>query len=323
MEFERALAAAEGNTDEVEEIRARPIPRPGRWAAAVLVLVLIAMLVHSLIVNPNYGWSVVGDFFTDTTILAGIRITLFLTACGMGIGVVLGVVLAVMRLSDNPVLRYASGVYVWFFRGTPLLVQLIFWYNVGALYPHPSLGIPFGPAFVSGSANSLISPLTAGILGLGLNEAAYMAEIVRGGIASVDQGQTVACRALGMSSFTKMWYVILPQALRAIIPPTGNELINMLKSTALVSVIALADLLYSADLIASRTYQTIPMLIVASIWYLMMTSVLSVIQMLLERRVSRGTEIQPEPRWTTFRRNLRTRHAIAPRGQTSNGDLHG
>lgn len=288
----------------------------------MIVLVLVAMLIHSLVVNPNYGWSVVGAFFTDTKILAGIRITLLLTACGMSIGVVFGAALAVMRLSENPILRYASGVYIWFFRGTPLLVQLIFWYNIGALYPRPSLGIPFGPEFVSGSANSLVSPLTAGILGLGLNEAAYMAEIVRGGIASVDYGQTVACRALGMSAFTRMWFVILPQALRAIIPPTGNELINMLKSTALVSVIALADLLYSADLIASRTYQTIPLLILASIWYLIMTSVLSVIQMFLERRVSRGTRIQAEHLWTTFRRNLLTRHAMEPRSQVSNGDLH-
>jgi polar amino acid transport system permease protein len=149
-----------------------------------------------------------------------------------------------------------------------------------------------------------------------------MAEIVRGGIASVDHGQTVACRALGMSAFTKMWYVILPQALRAIIPPTGNELINMLKSTALVSVIALADLLYSADLIASRTYQTIPLLIVASIWYLAMTSVLSVIQIFLERRVSRGFQVRAQPRWMMLRRGVFTGHATVSRDENHTGDPH-
>jgi polar amino acid transport system permease protein len=294
-----------------EEIRLVRLRRPGRWLAVGFVLLLAAMFAHSLATNGAFEWSVVREYLIVGPILDGVRLTVVLTLIGMSIGVVLGAILAVARLSDNPIVSYAAAVYIWFFRGTPLLVQLIFWYNLGALYPRLSIGIPFGPTLASASANSLISPLTAALLGLGLNEGAYMAEIVRGGILSVDHGQTLASEALGMSRLTMMRRIILPQAMRSIVPPTGNEVISMVKSTSLVSVIALADLLYSAELIYARTYQTIPLLIVASLWYLLMITVLSVIQHYVERYFARGHV----PR--TSRRQARPRLARVLLGRLS------
>lgn len=265
-----------------------PLHHPLRWVATTIILLLAAMLVHSLVTNSGFQWSVVRQYFTSTFILDGIKVTLLLTALAMAVGVVLGTLLAVMRLSPELLISGVSRTYIWFFRGTPVLVQLIFWYNLAALFPHLSIGVPFGPIFVSGSTNSLITPLTAAVLGLGLNEAAYMAEIVRGGILSVPHGQTEVASSLGMSRFTMMWRIILPQAMRAIIPPTGNEVIGMLKWTSVASVIALADLLYSVELIAAKNFEPIPMLIVASLWYLIMTTVLSVGQYYLERHFSKG-----------------------------------
>jgi polar amino acid transport system permease protein len=271
--------------EEIHVLRPR---RLGQWLLGALILVIAAAFARSLVTTQGFEWSVVRQYQFNGEILAGIRLTVLLTLVAMAIGIVLGIVIAVARLSGNKIVSFSSFLYIWFFRGTPVLVQLIFWYNLGALYPRLSLGIPFGPTFASASANSLISPLTAAILGLGLNEGAYMAEIVRGGILSVDHGQTLASQALAMSRLTMMRRIILPQAMRSIIPPTGNEVISMVKSTSLVSVIALADLLYKTELIYGRTYQTIPMLIVASLWYLLMISVLSIGQHYVERRFARG-----------------------------------
>jgi polar amino acid transport system permease protein len=206
----------------------------------------------------------------------------------MLIGVVFGTVLAVFRLSRNPLMKSAAGVYIWFFRGTPLLVQLIFWYNLSALYPRLSFGIPFGPEFVSGETNKLLSVWTAAILGLGLNEAAYMAEIIRSGLLSVDRGQTLAAESIGMTDTLMMRRIVLPQALRVIVPPTGNQVIGMLKYTSLVSVVALPELLYSAQLIYTQTFQPIPLLLVASTWYLIVTTILMIAQSYLERHFGRG-----------------------------------
>jgi polar amino acid transport system permease protein len=264
-----------------------PTRRPGQILTAAVLALLAAMLINTLLTNPNFQWNVVGGYFFSANILTGLELTLGLTVIAMAIGIVLGTVLAVMRLSENRFVSGTSGVYIWLFRGTPLLVQIIFWFNLSALYPRLSLGIPFGPAFVEGSANDLITPMTAAILALGLNEAAYMAEIIRGGVISVDAGQFDAARGLGMPRLQMMRLVVLPQALKVIIPPTGNQVIGMLKYTALVSVIALPELLYSAQLIYSRTFETIPLLIVASIWYLIVTSVLSVGQHFLERHFAR------------------------------------
>ncbi len=274
------------------DIRAVPVRHPGRWVSAAVIAVLAAMLVHSLFTNPRFEWSVVRQYVFSDQILSGLRLTIELTVIAMVIGVALGIALAVMRLSANPLVSGAGWLYVWFFRGTPVLVQLLFWYFIAALYPRLSLGIPFGPEFVHGSANSIVTPFVAAILGLGLNEAAYMAEIVRAGLLSVDEGQTEAAHALGLSRLRTIRRIVLPQAMRVIIPPTGNETISMLKTTSLVSVISIADLLFAAQAIYSRTFQQIPLLLVVSIWYLVVTTVLTIGQFYLERRFGRGTTRQ-------------------------------
>jgi polar amino acid transport system permease protein len=234
-----------------------------------------------------------------------LRITLELTAVAMGVGIFLGVVLAVMRLSPNPLISGASWAYIWFFRGTPVLVQLLFWNFISALYPTIALGVPFGGPHFNFDANTLITPFVAATLGLGLNEGAYMAEIVRAGILSVGEGQTEAAQSLGMTRMQTMRRIVLPQAMRVIIPPTGNETISMLKTTSLVSVIAYTELLYTVQLIYAVNYQEIPLLIVASLWYLIVTSVLSVGQYYIERYYGRGSSRQqPLTLFQRLRKNL-------------------
>ncbi len=276
-----------------------------------VVLIVAAGLVSSAVGNPRFQWSVVGDFFFSQQVLHGLVLTIELTVISMVVGIALGTVLAVMRLAPNPMVTGGSWFYIWLFRGTPLLVQLLFWNFISALYPKITLGIPFGPDIVHASANSLITPFVAAILGLGLNEAAYMAEIVRAGILSVEEGQTDAAQALGMTRIKTMRRVVLPQAMRVIIPPTGNETISMLKNTALVSVIASTDLLYSVQLIYSQNFKQIPLLIVASLWYLILTTILSIGQFYVERRFGRGSsrELPPTP-LQRLRRRLGVRHAV-------------
>ncbi len=279
-------------TGRPEDIEAVPVRHPGRWVAAAIVVVIAASIIRSIVTNtgPNKGfqWTWVGHYLFDSRIVHGVLVTLELTVLAMAIGIVLGVLLASMRRSPNPLVSGASWLYIWFFRGTPLLVQLLFWYNIAALYPKINLGIPFGPALVHGSANQIITPIVAALLGLGLNEGAYMAEIVRAGFLSVPEGQTEAAQSLGMTRLQILRMVVLPQAMRVILPPTGNETISMLKNTSLVSVIAYTELLYSAQLIYSANYKTIPLLIVASIWYLVLTSVAYVGQYFIERRYGKG-----------------------------------
>jgi polar amino acid transport system permease protein len=272
-----------------EDIRSVPVRHPGRWVAAVIILIVAASLVRSVIDNPKFEWGTVGHYLFDPRILHGVVTTIWLTALSMVIGILLGIVLAVMRLSPNRLVSGASWFYVWFFRGTPLLVQILFWDFISALYPTISLGVPFGgPALINANANHLISTTTAVILALSLNEGAYMAEIVRAGIISVDEGQTQAAHSLGMSRLQTMRLIVLPQAIRVIVPPTGNEVISMLKNTSLASVVAFTELLYSVQLIYSVSFQQIPLLMVAVIWYLVLTSVLYVGQYFIERRYGRG-----------------------------------
>jgi polar amino acid transport system permease protein len=291
------------------DIRAVPVRHPGRWLGTVVVAVLVAMLIHTLITNPRLEWGVVGQYFTTHSILVGLARTLELTALAMTIGIVLGVVLAVMRMSPNPVLSSTSWVYIWFFRGTPLLVQLIFWYNLSALFPRISIGVPFGPEIASGNANSFVTAFGAAVLGLGLNEAAYMAEIVRAGILGVDEGQLDAAHSLGLRRLQVLRYIVLPQAMRTVVPPTGNQTISMLKSSSLVSVISVPELLFTAQIIYARTYQTIPLLIVASLWYLAVTTILTVGQYYLERHFARGSSRQPPPTPVQRLRSLASRVA--------------
>jgi polar amino acid transport system permease protein len=304
---------AVSTTAPPEAIKAIPVRHPGRWVASVLVLAFAAAVINSLITNPRFQWNVVGQYFTSQQVLNGLYATLELTVVAMAVGVGLGTLLAVMRLSPNPLVSGGSWVYIAFFRGTPVLVQLLIWYNISALYPEISLGIPFGPTLIHGSANNLIPPFAVAILGLGLNEAAYMAEIVRAGIISVDPGQTEAAHALGMTRLQTIRRIVLPQAMRVIIPPTGNETISMLKTTSLVSVIAFTELLYSTELIIARTFQTIPLYIVASIWYLIVTSVLTAGQFYIERHFARGTARElPETPLQRLRRMLFTFHTSPP-----------
>jgi polar amino acid transport system permease protein len=271
-----------------EDIRAVPVRHPGRWVGAIVVIAIAASIVRAIVTNTNFQWHIVGSYLTSSRVMHGVLITLELTVLSMVIGVLLGVILAVMRQSPNPIVNKAAWLYIWFFRGTPLLLQIYFWFNITALFPKIDVGIPFGPALIHANGNSVITPLVAALLGLGLNEGAYMAEIVRAGIVSVSEGQSEAAQSLGLSRLQTMRFVVLPQAMRVILPPTGNETISMLKNTSLVSVIAYTELLYTVQQIYDVNYKTIPLLIVASIWYLAMTSIAYVFQYFIERRFGRG-----------------------------------
>ena len=282
--------AAPGRTAAAPEspMEVVPLRHPWTWAASVLVVLIAGAVAWSVATNPAFQWPVVAQYMLDGQILAGLARTLELTLAAMALGLVLGSALAVMRLSANRLLSTLSWLYVWFFRSVPVLVQLIFWYNFGALYARLTIAVPWGPVLYSASTNAVITPLTAALAGLGLAQAAYTAEVIRAGILSVPSGQTRAAKALGMGPATIFVRIVFPQAMRVIIPPVGNEVISMVKGTSLVSVIAMADLLYTAQLIYARTYETIPLLIVASLWYLIIVSVLSVGQHGLERHYGRG-----------------------------------
>ncbi len=255
------------------------------WAIIALFVVNFAWIVAN---NENFGWAVVAAYFFDPTVIQGLYVSLGLTVVAMIIGVILGLLLAIARMSTDRLASSSASLFIWFFRGTPLLVQLIFWYNMSTLFPELSIAIPFGPTLASWDTNSVITPMTAAIVGLALNEAAYMAEIIRGGLLSVDRGQAETAEAFGMTRARALRRIIIPQAMRSIVPPTGNQLISMIKATSLVSVIAMADLLYSVQSIYNRTFEIIPMLLVAVIWYLLITSVLNVGQAYIERYYSRG-----------------------------------
>lgn len=293
-----------------ETIKAVPVRHPWRWVSAALIALIVANAVWSIATEANFEWDVVGEYLFSDQIIAGLGKTLVLTAVAMVMGITLGVVLAVMWLSPNPLVSGASWFYIWIFRGTPVLVQLLLWFFVAAVYPHVSIGVPFGgPELIGGDSKDLITPFMAAIFGLGFNEAAYMAEIVRGGINSVDEGQEEAAAALGMGRLKTMRRIVLPQAMRVIIPPTGNETISMLKTSSLVAVIAYPELLYASQLVYSRTYKTIEMLVVASIWYLFFTSILTVIQYYIERYFKRGSMREPPPsRVEHFIKNFLPRH---------------
>lgn len=279
----RVPTVVDSEPDRIVHLR-----HPWRWVSAAVLCIIAGLVLVSVATNERYQWDVVAKYFLSSDILKGVWLTIWLTFVTMVLGLMLGTLLAVMRLSANPVLVAVSATYIWLFRGTPLLVQLLFWYNIASLYPTISIGIPFGPELLSLDSNVLIGAFSAALLGLALNEGAYISEIIRGGILSVHHGQTEAAKSLGMSNGKTLRHIILPQAMRVILPPLGNETIALLKLTSLVSVIALPELLYSAQIIYSKTYETIPLLIVASLWYLILVSVLSIGQHFLERHFGRG-----------------------------------
>ncbi|MEC5344561.1 amino acid ABC transporter permease [Brenneria populi] len=273
----------------------------GRWFSALLVLLLLAGLLHSVLNNPRFEWHVVAASFTEESIVNGVLMTLQLTAISVVLGFTGGTLLALMRLSSNPVLAAVSWGYTWFFRGVPMLVQLFIWYNIGALYPTVSLALPGGGEIWSVSSNDLISPFSAAVIALVMHQAAYAAEIIRAGIQSVGAGQIEAAKALGYTRGQIFRFTVLPQAMRAILPPAGNEVIGQLKTTAVVSVISLQDVLYSAQIIYQRTYEVIPLLLVATLWYLLLTSVLSIGQYYVERYFERGVKRQEKREWIKTR----------------------
>jgi polar amino acid transport system permease protein len=257
------------------------------YVAWFLCAVVAFGVVRTLLTNENYQWGVVSQYITAPTVLRGLVMTVVLTFVTMTLGALLGLLLAVMRVSPLTPVRILAGAYITFFRGTPVLVQLIFWFNIAALYPNLAIGIPFTGISQDVDVNRLISATTAAIIGLSLNQAAYQAEIFRGGFASVDKGQIEAADSLGMSRVTKLRRIIVPQSMPTIVPATGNQFIGMLKETSLVSVLGVGELLQSVQLIYARTYQTVPLLIVACVWYLAMTLLLSYPQSRIEKRFSR------------------------------------
>jgi polar amino acid transport system permease protein len=307
-------------TSRPAAIKAVPVRHPGRWVAAIVVLAVAVYVAYTVVsaiaadpTKEGHGWDTVAHFLFNRLILQGILLTLELTVLAMAVGIALGVILAVMRLSPNWVMAWVSWVYIWFFRGTPVLVQIFFWFNINLVIRSLDIGIPFTPLWVHANTNSLISPFMAVLLGLGLNEAAYMAEIVRAGIISVEHGQTEAAQALGMDRGLVMRRIVLPQAMRVIIPPTGNETISMLKTSSLAFVASVAELFTRSTQIASATYAVVEMLLVASIWYLVMTSILTVGQFYVERYFARGSQRQlPLTPFQRFRRMLVTFHAPPP-----------
>jgi polar amino acid transport system permease protein len=287
-------------------------------------VLLVVMLVHSLFFShvvlngksrERFEWHVINHYFFSSEILTGLRNTIEITVLAMAGGILLGVVLAIMRLSPNPLVSGASWIYIWFFRGTPVLVQLLFWYNAAYIFPSFTLGVPFGPALFHVNLNSTLTPFVAAAFGLAINEGAYMAEIVRAGILSVDEGQTEAAQSIGMTRLATMRLVVLPQAMRVIIPPTGNETISMLKTSSLASVVTLPEILFKAQGIYSQTFQPIPLLMVASLWYLVVTSILMVGQYYLERYYARGSvrQLPPTP-WQRLKRALQVRPQEGPFG---------
>jgi polar amino acid transport system permease protein len=282
-----------------EAIKAIPVRHYGRYVSAVVAIALLASVIYAFS-QGKINWGAIPDYFFDHRIINGVLKTLLLTVLSMLIGVVGGVLLAVMRLSKNPVTSSIAWFYIWFFRGTPVLVQLVVWFNLGLVFTYINLG-PIYKDYWS----SFMTPLLTALLGLGLNEAAYMAEICRAGLLSVDEGQTEASHALGMSHSKTLRRIVIPQAMRVIVPPTGNEVINMLKTTSLVAVIQYSELFRVAQDIGQTSGAPAEMLFLAAAWYLLLTSVFSVGQYYLERYYARGSSRQlPSTPWQKIKTNL-------------------
>lgn len=284
----KVAAPGDPHFGDTDVAAARSGPGLLRWIATA-VLALVALQIASfLVTNPRFEWPIVAKYLFAESVLAGLGMTIILTAIAMVIGSVIGTVAAVVLMSDYRPGRWAASSYLWFFRGTPVLIQLIFWYNLAYLIPSISIGLPFSEPIATWKTNEVITPLLAAVLGLGLAEGAYMTEIVRAGLLSVDSRQHDAARAIGMTPAQSFFRIVLPQAMRFIIPPTGNQVISMAKATSLVSVIAMNDLLHSVQLIYNRTYEVIPLLLVAVFWYLVLITLLYALQSRLERHYSRG-----------------------------------
>ncbi|NYE94171.1 polar amino acid transport system permease protein [Psychromicrobium silvestre] len=296
------------------EARSAPIRRivptkhPVRTVVTIAVVLVLIPILLSVLGNPRWEWGVVAQWFTAESVLRGLGATLLLTTIAGSVGFVLGLLLALMRISASPVLQAVSWTYTWIFRSVPLLVQLLLWYNLGYLYEKIQLGVPFGPVFFEVQTTTLISQFAAAVLGLTLHQAAYSSEIIRGGILSVDQGQLEAAAALGLPRRRRALRIVLPQALRAILPSAFNEIVGLVKGTSVVYVLAYNELFYTVQVIYNRTQQVLPLLLVATLWYVLITSVLSVAQYYIERRFARGAlrSLPPTP-WQRLRRVIGSR----------------
>ncbi|MCE0763251.1 amino acid ABC transporter permease [Pseudonocardia kujensis] len=290
-------------------VRAR---HPWRWVATAAVAVLVAMALHALVTNAAWDWATVGQYLFAPSIIRAVLLTLQLTVLGIVVGFVLGTVLAIMRLSPNPLLRSVSWTYIWIFRSVPLILQLLFWYNLALLYKSISFGVPFGPALFEIGTMDLVGPVTAAVLGLALHQAAYAAEVVRSGFLGIDQGRLEAAAALGIPRWRRFRRIQLPQAMRTIVPTAANELIGLVKGTSVVYIMALSELFYQVQVIYTRTGRVIPMLLVAAVWYLVLTTVLSIGQFYVERHYAKGAlrVLPPTPlqrlraTFTRFRREV-------------------
>lgn len=319
--------------DELERLRVVPSRHPARWVATAAVAVLLAMVASSLATNEKWGWDVVTQYLTWPSVLEGLWGTIRLTAVAAVVGFGLGTVLALMRLSRSPLLQSVAWAYVWVFRSVPLILQLLLWYNLAYLYPTLTLGIPFGPSFTEFGTLDVVDKFGAAILGLGLSQAAYSSEIVRAGILGVDQGQHEAAAALGIPRARQQWRIVLPQAMRTIVPTSVNEVIGLVKGTSVVYVLAYGELFYTVGVIYGRNLQVVPLLLVAGIWYLVLTTVLTVAQFYLERHYARGAlrTLPPTPlqkaRWnallTWARVTGRPAHPSVPAGYGSRGAPRG
>ena len=309
-----------GGVRDPDDIDAVPLRHPWRWVIAGVLLVVFAGIAVSLWQNDNVNHPTISEFIFDRRILDGVVLTLVLTIVSMVISTVLAVLLAVMRLSHNPVMNALSWLYIWAFRGTPLLIQIVFWGYLGLLYAQITLGVPFTDfSLFSIDTNTLIPAFTAGLLALTLNQAAYSAEIVRAGMLSVDEGQYEAAYSVGMSPTFTLFKVVLPQAMRVIIPPMGNETISMLKNTSLLSVIAVLEVYTVATQISSQNLRQVELLVVVSCWYLLLTSVLSIPQFYLERHYGRGNARTLPP--TPFARvRMALRASVRPSPSTERAD---
>lgn len=262
-----------------------------RWTLAAIVIFVLAQFVWSLVTNENYEWDVFAHYFLSEPVLGGLWLTLAFTAISAAIGFLLGTVIALARQSKSPLVSSAAWLYIWFFRSVPLVVQLVVWYNLGYLYPTLGLGTPFTTDFwiVEFPTVHLISAFAAGVLGLSLHQAAYSAEIIRGGLLSVDQGQLEAAASLGIPPRRRLSRIVLPQAMRSIVPNATNEVIGLVKGTSVLFVIAIPELFYSVQVIYNRNSRVIPLLLVAVVWYTIITTILSIAQYYIERHYARGT----------------------------------
>jgi polar amino acid transport system permease protein len=270
----------------IAHLKREPRRNYGRWLAAALILLALAAIVKAF-AEGQIAWPVVAQFFTAPAILAGLSNTIIMTICAMAFGLVLGVLFAVMIMSPNPVLKYVAVFYIWFFRGTPLLLQLLLWFNLALIFP--TLGIP---GVFEMRTVDFMTPFMATLLGLGINQGAYTAEVIRGGILSVDNGQAEAAKVIGMTRLVMLRRIILPQAMRVIIPPIGNEVISMVKLTSIASVIQYEEILRNSQTIYYANNRVMELLIVAAIWYLAVVTVLSVGQHFLEKHFSKSLGAQ-------------------------------